>query len=489
MIPRINQQKSDDSLRDQVISGFKWLTVGKFSGQLINWGITFFVIRLLEPSDYGLMAMGSIFIAFFSLMNEMGLGASIIQNEEMETSTLQQIFGIVIIINMTLFCLLYFVSPLIGLFFNEQQLIPIVKLLSVQFIIMAFLVIPQSLMDRDFDFKNRSIVDLIANLLGGIITLWFAWTGHGVWSLIWGSILILFFRTLGYNIFHPFLFVPVFSFTGMRKVMTFGGYITIEKLLWYFYSQADTLIIGKFLGKELLGFYSIGKEVASLPLQKIMPIINQIVFPAFARIQKDIGKFGSHTLKSISIISFFAFPVFLGIASISSELVAVVLGNKWTLAVPPLIFISTVLPLRMIIGILVSILKSIGRADISFQNNIVSSVLMIFGFLIGCNWGIIGISLVWPVVYPVCFILILIRSSIFVGIRTVNVLTVMYNPFFSSLIMFAAVKGIRNFIDTDPGSLFQLVVLIFTGALVYGGLQIAFNRKEINSIKNYISKE
>lgn len=479
-------QPPELNLKQKILSGLKWLAIGKFLGQFINWGMTFIVIRLLEPTDYGLMAMGSMFIAFLTIMNEMGLGASVVQNKDISLAILKQIFGVVIVVNIGLFVFLYFCSPMIGLFFNEQKLVLIVRVLALQFLIMAFLVIPQSMMDRKLDFKSRAMVDLIANIAGGLLTLALAWKGYSVWALVWGSLVVLGIRTVGYNICHPFLFLPSFSFSGMGQIIQFGGYITVEKLLWYFYSQADTLIIGKLLGKETLGFYSIGKEVASLPLQKIMPIINQITFPAFSRIQNDINLFGLNAYKAITLISIISFPVFFGISSVSEELVAVILGSKWTSAATPLFLISIALPLRMATGILVSLLKSKGKANISLLNNIMTSVLMVLGFYFGANWGIIGVSIVWPVVYPVCFLLIFINSSKYVGMDIKSVLMIILFPFLSSTIMFLSVRGACHMINRGPDSLLQLSVMIAVGAIVYLTLQFSFNRKNLTVIKNIV---
>ena len=476
------ESTSKKTLREKVLSGFKWLAIGKFAGQLINWGITFVVIRLLEPADYGLMSMGSMFIAFISIMNEMGLGASIVQNKNMDITTLRQIFGIIIIVNFVLYILLYICSPVISLFFNEQKLVLIVRVLALQFIVMSFLIVPQAIMDRNMNFKRRAIGDLVANLAGGVLTLILAWKAWGVWALVWGCLFVLLIRTIVYNICQPFLFLPLFSLSGMKQILKFGGYITIEKLLWSLYSKADMLIIGKLLGKEALGFYSIGKEVASLPMQKIMPIINQIAFPAFARIQDDNNLFRNSTYKAIALISIISFPTFIGISSVAEEIVSVVLGPMWIAASTPLMLISLALPLRMTTGVIVSLLKSKGRADISLYNNLMTAVLMVLGFSFGINWGVTGISLVWPTIYPVCFLLIFINSSKYVGVKTEKILAVMAFPFATAIIMFFCVKLIRILIGHSPDSIFQLCSMVAVGAFVYLLLQLSFYKKTLNFI-------
>ncbi|MCG8567273.1 MAG: lipopolysaccharide biosynthesis protein, partial [Desulfobacterales bacterium] len=398
-------------LRTQVLAGFKWLAAAKFMGQLINWGISFWVIRLLAPSDYGLMAMASSFVVILALFNEMGMGAVLIQAKELSGQLIRQVFGITLVINLTLFCLLELAAPLIGLFFGEPQLIPILRVLALEFVVTSFLIVPQALMDRELAFREKSLVDLCANLLAGGVSLYLAYHHHGVWSLVWAVLVLIGVRTLGYNFLRPQRCLPSFDFKGMKSSVHFGGLITLEKVIWYFYSQADVLIIGKILGKEILGFYSVGKHLAGLLSDKIMPIVNQVVFPAFSRIQGREDAVARALLKGISMISLVAFPAFWGISVVSGDLVPFVLGEKWVPSVLPLMMISLIIPLRMVSGIFISALRGIKRADVTFINSLVPLFIMVPAFGIGCFWGKEGVCLAWVLVYPLCFCITSFRST------------------------------------------------------------------------------
>ncbi|WP_336511698.1 oligosaccharide flippase family protein [Candidatus Accumulibacter phosphatis] len=116
----------------------------------------------------------------------------------------------------------------------------------------------------------------------------------------------------------------------------------------FFYSQADMFVAGKLLGKEALGFYSVAMHLASLPVQKVSGILNQVAFPAFSKIQNDSATVKLHVLKSVRILSFLSFPVLWGISSIAPEIVQLLLGPKWEPAILPLQILPMIMPLRMI---------------------------------------------------------------------------------------------------------------------------------------------
>jgi O-antigen/teichoic acid export membrane protein len=425
------------------------------------------------------MAMSMLFVSVLGLLNELGLGAAIIQNRELDTDALRQIFGLVIVSDFLLFAVLFSGAPFIAFFFGESQLTLIIRVLSVQFLLMSFNIIPQSLLERDLDFKQRSMVDICSNVLGGFLTLGLALMGRGVWALVYGSLFMSLSRTVGLNIARPFFHLPSFSLKGMRNAMAFGGFVTAERLLWYFYSQADTFIIGKLLGKEILGFYSIGRHIVSTPMDKMSPIITQLSFPAFALIQDDSERVTYYFTKAVGLISLLAFPIFMGISSVGPEIISILLGEKWALSIYPIILISLISPIGMISGLVQSMLKGLGRADASFRNILTASVLMPLAFLIGSKWGIVGVCAAWLVAYPIYFVIMSKRSCRIIGIGFIDLLKAMGRPFLASAGMYLAVVVIRQLIAGVLSTLTGLVLLIISGAVVLAILVLSINRERL----------
>ncbi len=465
-------------LREKVLSGLCWSAGVRFMGQLITWAITIIVMRLLTPEDYGLMAMAGVFISFLALLNELGLGAAMIQKQKVDETSLRQTFGLLLISNSCLFLLLLLIAPLIGYFFHEERVVAIIRLLSAQFIMMPFGIIPQSLLAREMNFKKISVVEFVSAIAGSLITLMLALNGFGVWSLVWGSMTIILLRTVGLNFVCPYLHGPRFSLKGMRHTISFGSYVTLVRALWFFFLQADVFIVGRIMGKELLGFYSVAMNLATLPMQKVSGIINQVAFPAFSSIQAEPLRVASHSLKAVRIMSFFAFPLLWGISCIAPEIVSVVLGNKWHQAIVPLQLVSLIVPFRMIINLLDPAVMGLGRPDVTFSIVLFNSIVMPLAILIGTRWGLLGVSLAWVLVFPPVLLRNLYRLVSVLEIELSDVLSAMARPLLATSIMYAAVMGMKMVLGPGTESINHLLLLIITGVIVYGGM-IVYLCKEV----------
>lgn len=475
-------------LKKKVIRSFYWNAGGKLLCQFITWVITLFVIRLLTPADYGLMAMAGIFIGLLSLLNELGLGAAIVQRENLDNTSIRKVFGLVITVNTFLFILLLFTSPLIASFFNEPKIIPVLRLLSFQFILMGLSIIPHSLLMREMDFKNISIIEFISGLIGSLTTLIIVLMNGGVWALVFGNLTSNLIRAIGLNMIHPWVGSPRLSFKGMRQIMSFGGYVTIGSIFWYFYNQADIFIVGKLLGKNILGFYSIGLELASIPMNKISGILNQIAFPAYSIIKREPEKVKTYFLKSIRIISFIAFPVLWGISSISEEIVVLFLGEKWQLAALPLQLISLLIPLRMVSNITYPVLIGLGKPDIAFLNILTYAVVMPLAMLIGVKWGIIGVCLAWLIVFPIVFMTIIIRVNTILNIKFIEFITSIHKPIIASLIMYLMIMAIKYFLKLNSINIDieLIIILIIIGFIIYSSIIFIINKEGYGEMKELL---
>lgn len=466
------------NLRNKVLSGLCWSAGAKLTGQMITWSVTIIVIRLLTPGDYGLMSIAGIFVAFLAMLGEMGFGSAIIQRKIKEIQTLRKVLGALVLVSSLFFVLLFTTASFIAIFFREPKLVPIIQVLSVQFLLMCFVVIPQSLLAQDLDFKRSSLVEFGAAISASVVTLVLALSGFGVWSLVWGVLAQQLFRVVGLNVVSPFPHLPSFNLRGIRQILSFGSFVTIERSLWYFYTQSDSMIIGRLLGKELLGFYSVGLQLASLPMDKFTGIVSQVAFPAFSKLQEDRRSAGVQFLKAVRIMSFFAFPVLWGASSLAPEIVELILGQKWQSAIVPFQFLSLVVPVRMVSNLIAPALLGMGRPDLSLRNTITAALALPAALLVGAYWGLAGVSLAWVVVFPLVFLLNLRRAVTILDIKLSDVLGAMLRSVCSAAAMYVAVM-IAKYLVVDQFSS-NIVVCVFSlvvfGAFSYFLMVCLFNR-------------
>lgn len=466
------------SLRSQALSGFRWTASVRLLSQVITWAITIFVIRLLSPMDYGLLAMATIFIEFLLMFSEFGLGPALVQKPNLDEPTLRQTFGLVLLINLTLAVLLVLLAPLVGVFFAEPRVVPVVRVLALQFVIGAFSIIPNVLLLRRMEFRNRSLMDLSGAVIASFTTLAMAFAGAGVWALIVGSMVGQLWRTIVINLLAPFLLRPEFSLNGMRSLLTFGGHLTAAGLFGTFFSQIDVIICAKVLGNELLGFYSVGVQLAAMPSQKIAGLVNQVAFPTFSRMQHDVKKVGESVLLGIRLLSFFAFPLMWGMSSIAPEIVDVILGSKWSLAVVPLQVLTLIIPMRVVGNFLGTAVQGMGHANIVLRNTIWAAAmappLLFAGAYAG---GLNGLSLAWLVLSPSLFIPAMMRCAPVVALRTGQVFAAMMPPAGAAFAMYGAVFASRHILSGWHGGALRMGVLIAVGVLTYCAVSLVFNRK------------
>ena len=474
-------------LKVKVLSGLKWTVGVKFGTQIINWAFTIFVMRLLQPDDYGLLAMATVFTSLCLLLNEMGLGAAIIQVKQLTERILRQAFGLIILLNAILFISLFISAPFIAELFNEPRLTDITRFLSLQFPIMAFYVIPNSWLTRDMEFKTISIVGIIAELSNGICTFTLAWLDFGVWSLIWGNLVRVLILGIGINIARPFIRWPSFNFRGFAKVAKFGGLISMQRILWYFYSHVDVFIIGKILGSTILGYYSIAMHIASLPLQKVGSILNQVGLPAYSKLQNNPKLVSKYVFKVSRLIGFLGFPIFFGISSISPELVMIVLTEKWLLSILPLQLLSLIVPLRTLNVSLSPAVNGVGRPDVTVKTLGVACIIMPLAFLIGLNWGLTGVCIAWIIGYLAWFIYMLFKVLPVLGLKISHFFSAFHLSFIWAVIMYGAIYLCRILLNYwQFNQVLILVILIFCGGIIYTGGMYFFCRGVCNDILHTI---
>ena len=470
------------SFRQQVLSGLYWTGGARLAGQLLSWAITLVVIRLLSPADYGLIAMAMVFASFLTLLGEAGLGAALVQAPKVSAGALRGIFAAVILVDGALFCVQYAAAPAVAWFFEEERLIAIIRVLGAQLVLSIFSIIPRSLLMREMDFKRPSLIELGSNVCGSIVILVLVLTGHGVWSIVLGNIATQAFSTVAFNVVSPYLKWPDFSMRDARGLLTFGGQYMVSRMLWFFYSQADIFIAGKALGREALGFYSVAMHVASLPVQKISAVLNNVAFPAFAQAQQDREAVRQYLAKSVRLLSVVSFPVLWGISSVAPELVTVAFGAKWQPAVLPLQTLSLIMPLTLLSPFFNAAYQGLGFGGIVLRNVLTATVLMPIAFLVGIQWGLEGLALAWIIGFPAVFLVNLSRMLPLLGLTVWSIFASMAPALLSSAVMYGAVAGARELLASrlsDPVLMASLVVI---GVAVYAIMAVSVNRKTLGEI-------
>jgi teichuronic acid exporter len=475
------------SFRTKVLKGFLWLGTGTFIGQFISWISTIFVIRLLLPSDYGLMAMAASVVNFLALMSEIGVGSSIVQADQITEKEIRQIFGFVIVTNIAGWLVCFTAAPLIALFYHEHNLIILIRVMSVSFIIMTLYIIPQSLYIREMNFRTKASIDMSAQIGSSLLTLILAWIGLGVWALVIGLIVLHMIKAISYNVARHTWWKPIYQYKGAEKFIRYGLTLTGDRFFNYLYTISDTVIVGKFLGNSLLGIYAVALNLASIPAEKVLPIITQVSFTSYSRIQDNIERIRKNLLRASRIIAYAGFPIFFGMAGVASEAIPLLLGSKWVNIVVPFQLLCLILPFKAFNPILAPAVFAIGQPRINLDNMAITFFVMTLAFLIGVRSGIVGICIAWIIAYPFVFLITSIRCLKIIGIPLRRFLSELQFPCVASVLMLCSLIVCKKIIVAlQP--LPTLILLIAWGMAFYAGSVILFKRDDYLKLKSMIQK-
>jgi O-antigen/teichoic acid export membrane protein len=467
------------SIGKEVSSSIRWMAGMRVISQIFTWAATLIVIRLLSPEDYGLMALAAVVIGLLDILDDMGLASAIVKKKELTDRFVEQIFGMLFIFNIGFYVLLFLTAPMVADFFGDQRLATIIEVLGIQTLIRIFFYIPNAIMRRDMNFRSVSLIRFVAVVSQSLSILVLAYLGLGVWALVYGSLVYTAVQTLGAMLVSRYFCMPRFSFDGIGEALSFGGLITVHRILYYFYNAADAVVMGKIVGQKALGYYSVAMQIACLPMDKFMMILNEVGFSAFATIQDNQQKMNELLCKAVRLLGILVFPVFMGMSCTAPELVDVLLGEKWTLVAVPLQIVSAVMALKMM-NITDPLLFAMGRPDVGVKALAIGCVIMPIAFYIGAQWGLIGISLSWLIAYPPYFYISMKIVLSTIGMKFSTYVSEFAYPALFSGVMYAMVTLAREIISPLIGNTaLELCMLIFVGAVTYTGLILTFQRDSI----------
>ena len=465
-------------IKTRVLSALRWTAGARTSAQVINWASTIVVIRILGPEDYGLMAMSQVLFFILVGFSQVGLGAALVQAERITKADLKQVFGFLLALNVALSAIQFLSAPLVARAFGEPGIEPLMRTLAVLFLVQPFVVIPSNLLGRDIDYKRRSLVELAASVVAALSVLGAALAGLGVWALMLGVLVRTGIEALGLFAIRPFALVPGFAFGEIAHLIRFGWVKTLENFTWKVFSQADMIIAGRFFGAEVAGIYSVTLELASLPMVKLMPLLQDVAMSAYSRVKDtDRGAVRHYFVKSLKAVSLLSFPVFLGIAAVSEEFVAVVLGDKWAMVSWPLFIIALATPLRIVTNLVSPVVSALGRPGIAVQVMLVAVVVMPIAFIIGSQWGVVGLAAAWLFGFPLVFAYAMTQLSRAIGESVAKLLAALAPATIASVLMLAAVLLVREALAGVLHGWVELGALVATGGAVYVLLLLTVYRK------------
>lgn len=455
-------------LRKKAAKGIVWSVVQKWGTQAISFVIIVILSRLLAPEAFGLVALATVFTDIIQIFMDQGLSAAIVQRADLEREHLDTAFWISVLMGTVLAIVGIAGSDLIAAFFKEPRLAPVLRWLSITFIISTLSSTQLAILQRKLAFKSLAARSMTAKTMGGIVGVIMALTGFGVWSLVGqkiaGSIagVIVLWRASDWR--------PGFNISKKHYVelFNFGVSIVGNNLLVVVMQRSDDFLIGLYLGPTLLGYYTIGYRLLLITISLVTGIINAVAFPAFSRLQDSPERMRRAFYQVIQYTTLLAFPVFIGLGILAPELIPAIFGAKWTPSVPVMQVLALIGILQSVIAFKGSVMRAFGKPSWQFGIMLLTSVSSVLGFLLVVRWGIVAVAaslvtvnyLLAPVSY------VAVRRLINIDLRTY--LGQFVAPLSASLLMVIVIIGLKQVLKSEELNLYlQLFIYVTAGALTY----------------------
>lgn len=322
------------SIKSKAINSVVWSTVEKFLRQGLMTLFSIIIARQLLPSDYGLVAMLTIFLTIAQIFVDSGFVEALIQKQNRTDTDFSTVFWFNILVALLLYVTLFLCSPLIADFYGEPLLNDLLKCISIIFVINAFRTVQQAKLNIAMDFRRQTWISVVAMTISGIIGMWMAYHGFGVWTLVWQQLLLNFFNVVFLWISSRWIPKIVFSKHSFKELFSFGSRLLISRTLHAIYTNGTFLLMGKFFSPSTTGLYSQSNQMVSFIPTTVNDVVARVAYPIECELQDNDEELQRYFFQILRLTCFVLFPLMMGLAALAEPIVRLLLTEKWMETVP-----------------------------------------------------------------------------------------------------------------------------------------------------------
>jgi teichuronic acid exporter len=518
------RDQASQRLARRAVRGGAVLMATRLVVQVMVWGVTLTVARLLTPYDYGIMSVGVVFICLADMLAEAGVGRALIQKVEVTPQDLAAAFTLNLILATLLYALLFATAGVSARYLEMPALEQMVPILGLMVLLSPFRAVAFALLDRDLRMERQAAIHVFFSAFQSAIVLSLAFLGYGYWSLVVGAVLGRAFEVVG--LYLATRWTPRLTWTPWRhgEILRFGINVSFSGILLFFYNNSIFVIVGKVVGPVTLGYFSLAFQIISLPMQKLTINTNQVVYPVFCRLREDRAKLRNWYLRLSVLLGFLGIPTLVGMAVVAPEAFGLILGAKWLPAVLPFRLLALVGILMIYAASLPPLFDAIGRPDITLRYSATCAVLFptatyyaakkgwalvqtleqlataipsLGGWLsalasaIGPDQGeLVAVCLAWLVLYPVVIVGLVAMTWRITGVGVLDLARPQWPVALAAACMLTAVYFLRSAVpafslatheadEVQARLLLRLVLSALAGGAVYAGVLLLVGRNRV----------
>lgn len=352
-----------------------------------------FLARMLTPADFGLAALALSLVMFFTMIGDAGLGRSLVRVDASDTEAWSSAFWASVLLMLLLSGLFFLLSWPAAAFFNEPRLVPIMMVLSLAPVLMGVSEIPASSLLQKEKFQWLATAEFAAGAAGIIVALWVAFHGGGAWALVWQHLAQRITKGTIVQIASQLYPRLVLNFDKLKDHLRFMVDTAAWSMTMFVNRQADTLVVGKFLGASTLGFYNIAVRIMQLPVNILGGSLHSVIYPRFVQLRHDNKALRELVLFATMAQAFLVFPGVAAVAAASHAFFTLLLSERWAASGEIFTLLAVTAAIQTIVAINGSLLQAIGRTGTRLRLTVEYAVLWTISALATAPFGIEAVAL------------------------------------------------------------------------------------------------
>jgi len=474
------------SLKNKTIAGMFWSFSDIIAKKGIQFVIQVFLARLLLPKDFGIIGMITVFISVSQSIIDSGFGNALIRENKVSQEDYSTVFYFNLVMAIVMYIVLFFSVNAISSFFNEPQLVAILRVLALVLIINSFGLIQRTMLVKNIDFKTQTRISVVSSVSSGVIGIIFAYLGYGVWSLVIRMLSMQFILSLLLCLSNKWIPSLVFKMDSFKRLFGFGWKLLVSGLIETLYKNIYYVVIGKLFSAIELGYYTNAQKLRDTVSQSITMSVQKVSYPVLSSINGENERLRLGYKKILKNSVFITFPMMIGLAVIANPFINLLFGANWVASIPyfqVLCFAGMLFPLH---AINLNILKVKGRSDLFLGLEVIKKVVGItfIGIVLLLKLGIMG--LLWAAVLNsyVAYFINSYFSAELLSYSTKEQIKDIMPIFIVSILMGTLVYFSGTVL---PHNYFiKLLVQIFIGVVTYIGISRIAKVEELKTVYDLI---
>lgn len=393
-------------LKEKAARGFLWGGLNNGAVQVLGALFGIFLLRLLSPSDYGKIAMLTVFANLASTLQESGFMAALCNLKNPTHRDYNAVFWFNIMMGGSLYLLLYLCAPLIADFYHDADLLWLSRYMFLGFFITSFGTVQRAWLFRNMMNKQTCIIAIVSLVVSNVVGILMAWLGYAFWGLATQSLLFVSCMVLMnwyYSPWRPSLHIDL---RPAWQMFGFSSRLLLTNVVNTLSSNAFSFLLGKFYGAHSAGVYGNARKWDDMCSSSINGMLTGVAQPVMAQVRDNRERSRQVFRKMLRFVSFVSFPCMFGIGLISREFLLIFTGPKWEESAYLLSLLSiygAVFPLLTLYGQMVI---SQGKSNINMYSTMALSSLILLGLVLLHSYGLyvmvfyfIGINVAWLFVW------------------------------------------------------------------------------------------